>query len=124
MHIRNLLLTYFLRYFEELVIKGHLYFLETPLFRVRNKKVTRYCFSDRERDEAIEEIRSPEITRFKGLGEISPHEFGPFLSSEMKLSEVLINNMGEITHCLDFFMGRNTPERKTFIVDNLAVEVL
>jgi DNA gyrase/topoisomerase IV subunit B len=124
MHIRNLLLTYFLRYFEELVIKGHLYFLETPLFRVRNKKDTRYCYSEAERDAAVADIRGAEITRFKGLGEISPHEFGPFLSSKMQLSEVMIHNMSEITHCLDFFMGRNTPERKTFIVDNLAVEVL
>jgi len=124
MHIRNLLLTYFLRYFEELVIKGHLYFLETPLFRVRNKRETRYCYSDAERDAALWEVRGAEITRFKGLGEISPHEFGPFISSEMRISQVMVHNIGEVTHCLDFFMGRNTPERRTFIIDNLATEVL
>jgi topoisomerase-4 subunit B len=123
MHIRNLLLTYFLRYFEELVIKGHLYFLETPLFRVRNKQETRYCFSEAERDEAQQSLRGPETTRFKGLGEISPHEFKPFISNDMRIVPVVIHNIGEVTRCLDFFMGRNTPERKAFIIENLAMDV-
>lgn len=126
MHIRNLLLTYFLRYFEELVLKGHLYILETPLFRVRNRKETRYCFSDAERERAEQELRGPEITRFKGLGEISPKEFGQFIGPRMRLAPVAVHGIGEIGRCLDFFMGKNTPERKAFIVENLAsaVEVL
>ncbi len=124
MHIRNLLLTYFLRYFEELVIKGHLYFLETPLFRVRNKKETRYCYSEAERDEALKALRGPETTRFKGLGEISPHEFKPFISDGMRIVPVVINSIGDVSHCLDFFMGRNTPERKQFIIDNLVTDVV
>jgi len=124
MHIRNLLLTYFLRYFEDLVVRGHLYFLETPLFRVRNKQQTRYCYSEAERDAALEAVRGAETTRFKGLGEISPHEFAPFISSDMRISSVRIHNLGEVSHCLDFFMGRNTPDRKQFIVDNLSTEVI
>jgi topoisomerase-4 subunit B len=126
MHIRNLLLTYFLRYFEELVLKGHVYILETPLFRVRNRKETRYCYSDAERDRALEALRGAEITRFKGLGEISPNEFGQFIGAGMRLAPVAVHGMGEIGRCLDFFMGKNTPERKNFIVENLAaaVEVL
>jgi topoisomerase-4 subunit B len=126
MHIRNLLLTYFLRYFEELVLKGHLYILETPLFRVRNRKETRYCYSDAERVQAMEALRGHEITRFKGLGEISPKEFGQFIGPQMRLAPVSVHGIGEIGRCLDFFMGKNTPERKAFIVENLApaVEVL
>jgi topoisomerase-4 subunit B len=124
MHIRNLLLTYFLRYFEDLVIKGHVYILETPLFRVRNKKETRYCFSEAERDTAAAEIRGHEITRFKGLGEISPHEFGPFISGSMRLGQVSVAGIGEIARSLEFFMGKNTPERRNFIVDNLATDVV
>jgi topoisomerase-4 subunit B len=124
MHIRNLLLTYFLRYFEELVIKGHLYILETPLFRVRNRKETRYCYSEAERDRAVTALRGPEVTRFKGLGEISPAEFGRFIGADMRLAPVSIGGLGEIGRCLDFFMGRNTPERRAFIVENLAPEVL
>jgi len=124
MHIRNLLLTYFLRYFEDLVIKGHVYILETPLFRVRNKKETRYCFSEAERDAAAAAIRGNEITRFKGLGEISPHEFGPFISGSMRLGQVSVAGIGEIARSLEFFMGKNTPERRTFIVDNLATDVV
>lgn len=120
MHIRNLLLTYFLRYFEELVLKGHLYILETPLFRVRNRKETRYCYSDAERREAEQALRGAEVTRFKGLGEISPQEFGQFIGPDMRLSPVTVHGIGEIGRCLDFFMGRNTPERKAFIIDNLA----
>ncbi len=124
MHIRNLLLTYFLRYFEDLVIKGHLYFLETPLFRVRNKTQTRYCYSEAERDEALQAVRGAETTRFKGLGEISPHEFAPFISDDMQISPVRVQSLGEVTQCLDFFMGRNTPERKQFIIENLATDVI
>jgi topoisomerase-4 subunit B len=120
MHIRNLLLTYFLRYFEELVLKGHLYILETPLFRVRNRKETRYCYSDAERREAEQALRGAEVTRFKGLGEISPQEFGQFIGPDMRLSPVTVHGIGEIGRCLDFFMGRNTPERKAFIIENLA----
>ena len=119
MHIRNLLLTYFLRYFEELVVKGHLYILSTPLFRVRNKKESRYCYSEKERDLAVEEIRSPEITRFKGLGEISPKEFGQFIGEGIRLVPITVKNMGEVPKVLEFFMGKNTPERKEFIINHL-----
>jgi topoisomerase-4 subunit B len=124
MHIRNLLLTYFLRYFEELAIKGHLYILETPLFRVRNKREVRYCYSEAERDRAASEIRGPEVTRFKGLGEISPKEFARFIGPEMRLLPVSVDNLGEVGRCLEFFMGKNTPERREFVVDNLVTEVL
>lgn len=124
MHIRNLLITYFCRYFEELVIKDHLYILETPLFRVRNKKETRYCYSEKERDEALEELRGPEITRFKGLGEISPKEFGQFIGQGMRLVPITAKNMGEVPVVLEFFMGKNTPARKEFIIDNLIETVL
>ena len=124
MHIRNLLLTFFLRYFEELVVKGHLYILETPLYRVRNKKETRYCFSEKEREIAIQEIRGPEVTRFKGLGEISPAEFGPFIGESMRLEPVSVGSLGEVAHCLEFFMGRNTPERRDFVVENLVTDVV
>lgn len=124
MHIRNLLLTYFLRYFEELVVKGHLYILETPLFRVRNKKETRYCYSEAERDAAMEKIRGSEITRFKGLGEISPQEFGQFIGEDMRLRPVAIQNLGEVGKVLDFIMGKNTPERREFIIENLVTDVI
>jgi topoisomerase-4 subunit B len=124
MHIRNLLLTYFLRYFEELVIKGHLYILDTPLFRVRSKKDTRYCYSEAERDEALESMRGAEQTRFKGLGEISPKEFGAFIGAEIRLQPVAVHNLGEVGKLLDFFMGKNTPARKSFIVENLATDVV
>ncbi len=124
MHIRNLLITYFLRYFEELVLKGHLYILETPLFRVRNKKDSSYCYSEAERDTALEAIRGGEVTRFKGLGEISPKEFGQFIGQGMKLVPISVRSIGEVSKVLEFFMGKNTPERKDFIVDNLAMDVL
>jgi topoisomerase-4 subunit B len=124
MHIRNLLLTYFLRYFEELVTKGHVYILETPLFRVRNKKETRYCYSESERDQAMKDIKNHEVTRFKGLGEISPKEFGQFISVEdMRLLPVHVRSMGEVNKALDFFMGKNTPQRKDFIVQNLIDDI-
>jgi topoisomerase-4 subunit B len=124
MHIRNLLLTFFLRYFEDLVLKGHVYILETPLFRVRNKKETRYCYSESERDEAVGAIKGAEVTRFKGLGEISPKEFGQFIGEGMRLLQVSVGSMGQVQKSLDFFMGKNTPERRDFIVDNLATDVL
>ena len=124
MHIRNLLLTFFLRYFEDLVLKGHVYILETPLFRVRNKKETRYCYSDTERDVALEQLTGPEMTRFKGLGEISPKEFGQFIGEGIRLVQVTVGSMGEVEKSLDFFMGKNTPARKDFIVENLATDVL
>ncbi len=124
MHIRNLLLTYFLRYFEELVVRGHVFVLETPLFRVRNKKEIRYCYSEAERDRAMEKIAKPEVTRFKGLGEISPGEFKQFIAKGIRLVPVEIRAMGEVTKALDFFMGKNTPERKAFIVENLISDVV
>jgi topoisomerase IV subunit B len=123
MHIRNLLLTFFLRFFEDLVKNGHVYFLETPLFRVRNKQVTRYCYSEAERDAAQAELKSPETTRFKGLGEISPKEFGQFIGADMKLMAVSIENMSEVSKSLEFYMGKNTPERKGFIVENLIADL-
>ncbi|MEO1368129.1 MAG: toprim domain-containing protein, partial [Acidobacteriota bacterium] len=124
MHIRNLLLTYFLRYFEELVTRGHVYILETPLFRVRNKKETVYCYSDRERVAAEERLKSPEITRFKGLGEISPNEMKRFIGGEIRLVQVQVRAMGEVSKALEFFMGKNTPARKDFIVENLITEAV
>ncbi len=123
MHIRNLLLTFFLWFFEPLVDKGHVYILETPLFRVRNKKSTRYCYNEKERDEAVAEIKSAEITRFKGLGEISPKEFGQFIGEGMRLQSVAVGRHSEIAKTLEFFMGKNTPARRDFIVDNLLTDV-
>ncbi len=122
MHIRNLLLTYFLRFFEELVTKGHVYVLETPLFRVRNKKETRYCYSEGERDGAMKELSQPEVTRFKGLGEINPGEFGYFIKEGMRLEPVTVDSVSEIHKSLEFYMGKNTPERRSFIVDHLIIE--
>ncbi|MDA8016153.1 MAG: type IIA DNA topoisomerase subunit B [Thermoanaerobaculia bacterium] len=124
MHIRNLLLTYFLRYFEELVVKGHVYIFETPLFRVRNKKETVYCYSEADRDRALERLRGPEVTRFKGLGEISPVEMKRFMGDEIRLVQVQVKALSEVSQSLEFFMGRNTPERKNFIVDNLVSDVV
>jgi DNA gyrase/topoisomerase IV subunit B len=124
MHIRNLLLTFFLRYFEDLVLKGHVFILETPLFRVRNKAETRYCYSENERDAAMAAIKGPEVTRFKGLGEISPKEFGQFIGKDIRLVPVDVGSMGEVVRSLEFFMGKNTPERRDFIIDNLATDVL
>ena len=123
MHIRNLLLTFFLRFFEELVTRGHVYILETPLFRVRNKKETQYCYSESERDRAMQAISSPEVTRFKGLGEISPKEFGQFIGQDIRLVKVDVQSLSEVSKALEFYMGKNTPERKTFIVDNLIYEL-
>lgn len=123
MHIRNLLLTYFLRFFEDLVLKGHVYILETPLFRVRNKKETHYCYSEQERDKALKKVSNPEVTRFKGLGEISPKEFGQFIDENIRLIPIDAQNMGQVEKALDFFMGKNTPERRQFIEKNLIVDL-
>ncbi len=126
MHIRNLLITFFLTYFESLVINGHLFILETPLFKVRNKKETLYCFSEKERDKAIKKLQGPslELTRFKGLGEISPHEFKQFINKDMRIVPVFIDAMADIKPALQFYMGKNTIERKRFIMDNLINEAL
>ncbi len=118
-HIRNLLLTFFLNYFEDLVASGRVYILETPIFRVRNKKETRYCYSQKERDQASAELSSPEVTRFKGLGEISPSEFGQFIGPDIRLVPVNLKNIKSIQETLEFYMGRNTPERREFIMENL-----
>ena len=120
MHIRNLLLTFFLYYFKELILAGHLFILETPLFRVRNKKQTRYCYSDSERDEALNDLSGKcEITRFKGLGEISPYEFRQFIGKNMHLEPVRIDAIDAIPEILRFFMGQNTPARRDYIMKNL-----
>ena len=123
MHIRLLLLTFFLQFFPDLVRNGHLFILETPLFRVRNKQKTIYCYSEEEKQNAINELRGkPEITRFKGLGEISPSEFKDFINENIKLEPVIMNNDTDIQVLLDYYMGKNTPKRQTFIIDNLKVE--
>jgi len=119
-HIRNLLLTFFLSYFEELVTAGHVFILETPLFRVRTKKETRYCYSEKERDAAAVALGSQcEITRFKGLGEISPKEFGQFIGEDMRIVPVSVNTLKQVPQVLDFYMGKNTPERREYIMKNL-----
>ncbi len=120
MHIRNLLLTLFLHFFEGLVLDEHLFILDTPLFRVRNKKETVYCYSEKERQKVLNRLgEKAEITRFKGLGEISPKEFGQFIGKDMKLEPVRITRLKEVPEMLDFYMGRNTPERREFIMENL-----
>jgi DNA gyrase subunit B/topoisomerase-4 subunit B len=124
LHIRNLLITYFFRFFDQLVHDGHLFVLETPLFRVRNKEQTIYCYSEKERDEAALKLgRNCEITRFKGLGEISPAEFKQFIGKDMRLSRVEFAPKAEASGILTFYMGKNTPERKDFIMENLVVPV-
>lgn len=123
MHIRLLLLTYFLQFFPDLVRRGHVYILETPLFRVRNKKETIYCYSDEERQRAIAKLgNKPEITRFKGLGEISPDEFKAFIGPDMRLEPIILRKDTSIQELLKFFMGKNTPDRQGFIIDNLKIE--
>lgn len=120
MHIRNLLLTFFLYYFNELIMSDHLYILETPLFKVRDKNTTAYCYDEDERDASIEKCRGkPEITRFKGLGEISPKEFGQFIGDDMRLTKVSIDKIHEVSELLEFFMGSNTPKRRDYIMQNL-----
>ncbi len=124
MHIRNLMITYFFKFFEQLVQAGHVYVLETPLFRVRNKEKTIYCYSEPERDKAVTELGGkPEITRFKGLGEISPKEFAQFIGKEMRLSKVEYAPRAESGPIFNFYMGKNTPERKDYIMDKLVVPV-
>jgi topoisomerase-4 subunit B len=123
MHIRLLLMTFFLQFFPDLVRNGHLFVLETPLFRVRNKKETIYCYSAEEKQAAIDKLGSkPEITRFKGLGEISPEEFGRFIGEDMRVEPVILQKETSIQKLLSYFMGKNTPERQRFIIDNLKVE--
>jgi topoisomerase-4 subunit B len=123
MHIRLLLLTFFLQFFTDLVRKGHVYILQTPLFRVRNKKETRYCYSDEERKRAVNQLGpNPEITRFKGLGEISPDEFKHFIGKDMRLEPVRMKKNDSINGFLEFYMGKNTPERQDFIIENLRIE--
>lgn len=123
MHIRLLLLTFFLQFFPELVRGGHVYILQTPLFRVRNKKETRYCYSEEERVDAINNLgKNPEITRFKGLGEISPDEFKNFIGEDIRLDPVHISKGSKIEDLLSYYMGKNTQERQEFIIDNLKVE--
>ena len=122
MHIRLLMLTFFLQFFPDLVKKGHVYILQTPLFRVKNKKETRYCYSEEERLKAIDEISTPEITRFKGLGEISPDEFKGFIGKEIRLDQVTLRKEDAVGELLNFFMGKNTSERQDFIINNLVVE--
>ncbi len=122
MHIRLLMLTFFLQFFPELIRQGHVYILQTPLFRVRNKKETRYCYTDEERQMAIAQLSNPEITRFKGLGEISPDEFKNFIDDNMRLEQVKITKDDPIMGLLEFYMGKNTADRKDFIIDNLKIE--
>jgi topoisomerase-4 subunit B len=123
MHIRLLLITFFVQFFPDLVRKGHLYILQTPLFRVRNKKETIYCYSQEEKDQAVEKLgTNPEITRFKGLGEISPEEFKNFIGKDMRLDPVRLKKDDTVSEILPFYMGKNTPERQEFIIDNLRVE--
>ena len=145
MHIRLLIITFFLQFFPELIKKGHVYVLQTPLFRVRNKKtkiknknvvaeaqvkdkkksdfVTRYCYSEEERLKAIEQLGpEPEITRFKGLGEISPEEFVNFIGPDMRLEQVTLHKTDQVQKLLEYYMGKNTMERQNFIIDNLVIE--
>lgn len=124
MHIRLLLITFFLQFFPELIKEGHLYILQTPLFRVRNKKETIYCYSEQERRDAIEKLKpNPEITRFKGLGEISPDEFVNFIGESIRLDPIMLDKDMSIDALLEFYMGKNTPDRQEFIIDNLKVEL-
>jgi len=123
MHIRLLLITFFLQFFPELIKNGHLYILQTPLFRVRNKKETRYCYTDEEKQRAIKELGpNPEITRFKGLGEISPDEFKYFIGKDMRLERVRMKKEDSSKDLLEFYMGKNTMSRQNFIIENLIVD--
>lgn len=123
MHIRLLMITFFLQFFPDLIKNGHLYILQTPLFRVRNKKETRYCYTDEERIKAIQELgKNPEITRFKGLGEISPEEFKNFIGKDIKLEPVMLSKNTSIEELLDFYMGKNTQTRQEFIINNLVID--
>jgi topoisomerase-4 subunit B len=124
MHIRLLLLTFFLQFFPDLVKNGHVYVLETPLFRVRNKQETIYCYDESEKQAAIKKLgNKPEITRFKGLGEISPDEFARFIGEDMRKQPVLVMPETHIQQLLEYYMGKNTPQRQDFIIDNLKIEL-
>ncbi len=124
MHISLLILTFFLQFFPDLVRRGHVYILETPLFRVRNKKETLYCYTDQERFDALRKLgKTAEITRFKGLGEISPDEFGGFIGDEIRLEPVLLTEDSSINKILEYYMGKNTQERQEFIIANLRLEI-
>jgi topoisomerase-4 subunit B len=128
LHIRNLLLTFFLHYFEPVIKLGHVYILETPIFRVRNTQETRYCYSEREKNQAVKHLKGKgkvskrvEMTRFKGLGEISPKEFKQFIGPDMRIQQVSIDTLSEISRVLTFYMGKNTPERRQYIMDHLVL---
>jgi len=124
MHIRLLLITFFLQFFPELIKEGHLYILETPLFRVRDKSKTHYCYSETEKQNAIKSLKGkPEITRFKGLGEISPNEFAHFIGDNIRLDPIMLDKEMSIEQLLTFYMGKNTPDRQKFIIENLKVEL-
>ena len=127
LHIRNLLLTFFLHYFEPLVKLGHIFILETPIFRVRNKKETHYCYSEKEKQVATRQLQgrgqiqaNVETTRFKGLGEISPREFKQFIAADIRLKSVTMDSISEVAKVLAFYMGKNTPDRKKYIMENLV----
>ena len=124
MHIRLLLMTFFLQFFPDLVKRGHVFILETPLFRVRNKQETIYCYDETEKQAAVKKLSNkPEITRFKGLGEISPGEFERFITQDMRLQPVLLDQGEHIQQLLEYYMGKNTPQRQDFIIENLRVEL-
>jgi topoisomerase-4 subunit B len=124
MHIRLLLMTFFLQFFPDLVKNGHVFILETPLFRVRNKQQTIYCYDEKEKKAAMEKLGAkPEVTRFKGLGEISPDEFARFIGADMRVQPVLIMPETHIQQILEYYMGKNTQERQEFIIDNLKIEI-
>jgi len=117
-------MTFFLQFFPDLVKAGHVYILETPLFRVRNKKETIYCYSEEEKQRAMQKLgNKPEITRFKGLGEISPEEFGAFIGEDIRLQPVLLHKDSHLVKLLEFYMGKNTPNRQEFIIENLRIEM-
>ena len=123
MHIRLLLITFFLQFFPDLIKRNHVYILQTPLFRVRNKQKTWYCYSEEERLRAIEAAgKNPEITRFKGLGEISPDEFAGFIGPDIRLEQVTLRQEDQVQKLLEYYMGKNTAERQNFIIDNLVIE--
>ena len=125
MHIRLLLITFFIQFFPELINKGHLFILETPLFRVRNKKQTIYCYSNEEMERAKSVLKTNiEITRFKGLGEISPNEFKTFIDEKMRLEPIVIDKNKDINDVISYYMGKNTLDRQNFIIDNLKNEEL
>lgn len=124
MHIRLLIMTFFLQFFPDLVRNGHVYILETPLFRVRDKKETIYCYSEQEKQEAVRKLSGkPEITRFKGLGEISPNEFAGFIGEDMRKEPVLLAGEAHIQKILEYYMGKNTMQRQEFIINNLRIEL-